>query len=115
MNGDGPEDPRQTNQQYDQRGRPINPETKRMNRDIIRAHNEVMLVIGVAEPENPFAGPEADSQRRHESYEESTGLRLGDSARQSVEAVGIFGIHGLRQRILVCLLLYARAKLLSNW
>ncbi|QUC22455.1 uncharacterized protein UV8b_06696 [Ustilaginoidea virens] len=111
VNGDGPEDPRQTNQQYDQRGRPINPETKRMNRDIIRAHNEVMLVIGVAEPENPFAGPEADSQRRHESYEESTGLRLGDSARQSVEAVGIFGIHGLRQRILI----YKRYSQIPFW
>lgn len=101
VDGEGQDDGDQPTQQYDHRGRPINPDTKRMNRDIIRAHNEVMLVIGVAEPENPFSGPEAESQRRHEAHEDEIGLRLGSLARNCIEAVGIFGIHGLRQRILV--------------
>lgn len=88
-------------QQYDHRGRPVNPETKRINRDIIRSHNEVMLVIGVAEPENPNAGPEAESERRHEAHEEVIGLRLAAAAKRCIETAGVFGIHGLRQRILV--------------
>lgn len=79
-----------------------------MNRDIVRSHNEVMLVIGVAEPENPFSGPEAESQRRHQAYEQSIGLGLASSAKLCVESVGIFGVHGLRQRILVPLTLEIR-------
>lgn len=103
VDGEGEETHGEPAQQYDHRGRPINPDTKRINRDMIRAHNEVMLVIGVAEPENPYSGPEADSQRRHEAYEESVGLQLATPARRCVESVGILGLHGLRQRILVCL------------
>lgn len=102
VEGEGENDSSQPAQQYDHRGRPINVDTKRINRDIIRAHNEVMLVIGVAEPENPYSGPEAESQRRHDAYEESIGLKLATPARRCVESVGIFGVHGLRQRILVC-------------
>lgn len=60
-----------------------------------------MLVIGVAEPENPNIGQEVDSQRRHEAHEESIGLKLACSAKFCVEAVGIFGVNGLRERILV--------------
>lgn len=72
-----------------------------MNKDIIRAHNEVMLVIGVAE-QDPGASntTEADTARLHNEYENSTGrlfLRLG---RVFVVA-GIWGVHGIRQRILV--------------
>lgn len=101
VEGEGDDDGHEPAQQYDSRGRPINPETKRINREIVRAHNEVMLVIGVAEPENLNAGPEAESQRRHESYEEAIGLALGSVSKRCVEAVGIFGVHGFRQRILV--------------
>ncbi|KAM0435325.1 hypothetical protein ACHAPT_003419 [Fusarium lateritium] len=68
---DDQQDDGSTQQQYDNRGRPINPETKRINRDIIRAHNEVMLVIGVAEQENPTSNPEAEAERRHALYEYS--------------------------------------------
>jgi len=100
--GEGEEDPRQPTQQYDYRGRPINPETRRMNRDIVRSHNEVMQVIGVAEPENPFSAPEAESQRRHGDYEEDVGLALVRPAIRCVESSGVFGLDGLRQRILVC-------------
>ncbi|KAG5964969.1 hypothetical protein E4U58_002990 [Claviceps cyperi] len=109
--GEGPEDIHQHAQQYDHRGRSVNPDTKRINRDFIRAHNEVMLVIGVAEPDNPHALSESESQRRHEAHEESIGLRLGFSAKTCVEAVGIFGINGLRQRILI----YKRYSQIPFW
>lgn len=101
VEGEGEENDSEPTQQYDHRGRPVNHETKKVNRDIIRAHNEVMLVIGVAEPENSTLVPEAESQRRHQAYEETIGLRLGSISKRCVEAVGIFGVHGLRQRILV--------------
>ncbi|KAK5993428.1 hypothetical protein PT974_06859 [Cladobotryum mycophilum] len=111
VQGEGEEDPREPSQQYDHGGRPINPDTMRMNRDIIRSHNEVMLVIGVAEPENPNAGPEADLQRRHEAHEESIGLKLASAAKRCVESVGIFGVNGLRDRILI----YKRYSRIPFW
>lgn len=101
VEGEGEGDRHLPAQQYDQRGRPVNPDTKRINRDIIRAHNEVMLVIGVAEPENTNGGPEAESRRRHEAYEEGIAMTLGKVSKRCIEAVGIFGVHGYRQRILV--------------
>ncbi|KAG6101965.1 hypothetical protein E4U31_003504 [Claviceps sp. LM219 group G6] len=109
--GEGPEDIHQPAQQYDHRGRPVNPDTKRINRDFIRAHNEVMLVIGVAEPDNHHALSESESQRRHQAYEEFIGIRLGFSAKTCVESVGIFGINGLRQRILI----YKRYSQIPFW
>lgn len=101
VDGNGENDPRQPRQQYDHRGRPVNPDTKRRNRDIIRSHNEVMLVIGVAEPEHPASRPEFKSQQRHYEYEEEAGQRLNIAANRCIDVVGLFGIHGLRQRILV--------------
>ncbi|KAF4581845.1 hypothetical protein GQ602_006469 [Ophiocordyceps camponoti-floridani] len=100
VEGEGEEDSRQPTQQYDCRGRPINPETRRMNREIVRAHNEVMLVIGVAETENTASTPEPESQRRHEDYEESIGNMLFTPSEQCIDAIGYFGLDGLRQRIL---------------
>ncbi|KAM5342466.1 hypothetical protein ACJ41O_013432 [Fusarium nematophilum] len=100
-----------TTQQYDHRGRPINPETKRINRDIIRSHNEVMLVIGVAEQENPTTSPEAEAEKRHMAYEEDLGLSLAFPALRCVEAVGAFGLDGLRQRILI----YRRYSHIPFW
>ena len=79
----------------------MNPETKRINRDIIRSHNEVMLVIGVAEQEQPNAGPELESQAQHDAYEENIGVMIAGIAGRCVETIGVFGVHGLRQRILV--------------
>lgn len=90
-----------SSQQFDHRGRPINSETKRINRDIIRSHNEVMLVIGVAEQENPTSSPEAESDKRHVMYEDDVGRNLAVSALRCVDAAGAFGLDGFRQRILV--------------
>lgn len=60
-----------------------------------------MLVIGVAEQENPTSNPEAESERRHSLYEYDVGMNLTFSAMRCVDAAGAFGLDGLRQRILV--------------
>ncbi|KXX73219.1 hypothetical protein MMYC01_205132 [Madurella mycetomatis] len=98
--GEGPENPRGHQQIYDERGRPINPETKRINRDVIRSHNEVMMVIGVAEPENGTVDAEAEAARRHHQYEDRIGRRLL-LAGGVLETAGIWGVNGMRQRILL--------------
>ncbi|KAM0221864.1 hypothetical protein ACHAPQ_004742 [Fusarium lateritium] len=98
-------------QQFDHRGRPINRETKKINRDIIRSHNEVMLVIGVAEQENPTSNPEAESDKRHAMYEDNVGVNLAFSALRCVDAAGAFGLDGFRQRILI----YRRYSHIPFW
>lgn len=85
---------------YDERGRPINPETKRINRDVIRSHNEVMMVIGVAEPENGIAEAQAEAALKHREYEDRIGRRLL-LAGGVLETAAIWGVNGMRQRILV--------------
>ena len=98
--GEGPEDSRSPQQLYDERGRPINPETKRINRDVIRSHNEVMMVIGVAEPENSAADAQLEAARRPHRYEDRIGRRLL-LAGGVLESAAIWGVNGMRQRILV--------------
>ncbi|AEO62683.1 uncharacterized protein THITE_2041768 [Thermothielavioides terrestris NRRL 8126] len=98
--GEGPDNPRGHQQLYDERGRPINPETKRINRDVIRSHNEVMMVIGVAEPENGFVEAQAEAARRHRQYEDRVGRRLL-LAGGVFETAAIWGVNGMRQRILL--------------
>lgn len=100
VQGEGPEDPRGHHQLYDERGRPINPETKRINRDVIRSHNEVMMVIGVAEPENGIAEAQVEAARRHHQHEDRIGRRLL-LVGGIVETAAIWGINGMRQRIIV--------------
>lgn len=100
VEGEGPENPRGHQQMYDDRGRPINPETKRINKDIIRSHNEVMMVIGVAEPENGIIEAQAESARRHHRYEDRIGRRLM-LIGGILETTAIWGVNGMRQRILL--------------
>lgn len=98
--GEGEADPRAPLQMYDERGRPVNPETRRFNRDIVRAHNEVMLVIGVVEPDTTLDEARAELQRHeaHEQHDETIGRTLEWVAR-ACELGGIWGVSGLRQRI----------------
>ncbi len=100
VQGEGPEDPHGSEQLYDERGRPINPETKRINRDVIRSHNEVMMVIGVAEPENGIAEAQAEAAQKHHQYEDRIGRRLLLTGGV-LETAAIWGVNGMRQRILV--------------
>lgn len=100
--GEGEGDPRAPLQMYDERARPVNPETKRINRDIIRSHNEVMLVIGVVESENSIDEIRAEQLRRyaHERHDDRVGHNLEWAARVC-ELGGVWGIGGMRQRILL--------------
>ncbi|KAG7288886.1 hypothetical protein NEMBOFW57_005246 [Staphylotrichum longicolle] len=100
VQGEGVEDPRGHHQLYDERGRPINPETKRINRDVIRSHNEVMMVIGVAEPENGVAEAQIEAARKHHQYEDRIGRRLL-LLGGVLETTAIWGVNGMRQRILL--------------
>lgn len=78
----------------------MNPETRQINKDVIRSHNEVMLVIGVAEPENGITESQAEAARKHQQYEDDVGhvlLRVG----RVVEAAASWGVNGVRNRILV--------------
>lgn len=100
--GEGEGDPREPTQLYDERGRPVNPETKRVNKDIIRSHNEVMLVIGVVESETSMEELRAEQLRRyaHERDDERVGRNLEWTARVC-ELAGVWGVGGMRQRILL--------------
>ncbi|KAI8625135.1 hypothetical protein F5Y19DRAFT_451040 [Xylariaceae sp. FL1651] len=101
VDGEGEADPHEPKKEYNSEGRIVNAETKRINKDIIRAHNEVMLVIGVAEPENGGINSlEAEAAKLHHEFESSAGRHLLRIGRVLVVA-GIWGVHGVRQRILV--------------
>ena len=101
VEGLGEADPHEPPKQYDEKGRIVNPQTKQTIKDIIRAHNEVMLVIGVAEPENPTISNEQDAlSREHNMYESDTGKTLLNVGR-CLGILGIWGVHGTRQRVLV--------------
>lgn len=96
--GEGVPDLRAPQQMYDERGRPVNPETRRINRDLIRSHNEIMHVIGVAEPEN--VEPLAEIARKHDQYEEQIGQRLL-RASSILRDISCWIVDGLRQRVMV--------------
>ncbi|KAI5921359.1 hypothetical protein F4810DRAFT_678667 [Camillea tinctor] len=98
--GEGEPDPHEPEKHYDEAGRIVNYETKRIIKDVIRAHNEVMLVIGVAEPENGINSAEAESSRQYHQYESDTGRSLHFFGRAFI-ITGIWGVHGIRQRVLV--------------
>ncbi|KAK9799238.1 hypothetical protein AB5N19_04674 [Seiridium cardinale] len=98
--GTGQDDPHEPQRQYDEKGRIINPETKQRIKNVIRAHNEVMLVIGVAEPENSGESPEVAMAREHQAYESETGRTLINIGR-SLHPLGTWGIQGVRQRLML--------------
>lgn len=98
--GEGEDDPAGPQQEYDERGRPVCPETKRINKDVIRSHNEVMLVIGVAEPDNGLAEAQTESAARHHQHEERIGMACSHVGRV-LEVIALWGVNGTRQRILV--------------
>ncbi|KAI1330133.1 hypothetical protein F5Y16DRAFT_396700 [Xylariaceae sp. FL0255] len=101
VEGEGDDDPRQPPRQYNEQGRVTNPETRRINRELIRAHNEVMHVIGVAEPDNAARNTlEMDAARMRDKWETTTGKRLRQ-AGCALFNVGLRGIYGIRQRLLV--------------
>ncbi|KAI1466410.1 uncharacterized protein F4812DRAFT_78050 [Daldinia caldariorum] len=99
--GEGEADPHEPEKQYDSTGRIVNPRTKRIIKDIIRAHNEVMLVIGVAEPENGgISLAEQEITRQYHEYESDTGKTLYQ-AGSTLGIICTWGVLNIRRRILV--------------
>jgi hypothetical protein len=86
-------------QQYNDRGYPRNPETKRQEREHVRAANEVMQVTGVVE-DSLAAKIKASQSADDRNRETLTGLRLMEAGR-AVLVGGVWGVLGLRRRILV--------------
>ncbi|KAI1262427.1 hypothetical protein F5Y18DRAFT_397169 [Xylariaceae sp. FL1019] len=101
VEGEGEDDPHEPPKQYNEKGRVTNPDTRQINRELIRAHNEVMHVIGVAEPENPHTTAlQHASAKLHNDYETNTGRQLRQTANALLN-VGMWGLYGIRQRNLV--------------
>ncbi|KAL5604150.1 hypothetical protein BROUX41_002137 [Berkeleyomyces rouxiae] len=87
-------------QSYDNRGRPVNNLSRVLNRRTIRSHNEVMHVIGVAEPDSGPTTAEAQIQSQYFTYETTTGYHLHRISFAAIEA-GIWSMNGLRNRLIV--------------
>ncbi|CAI4213776.1 unnamed protein product [Parascedosporium putredinis] len=98
--GDGGEGESSSTQQYDEKGRPINPETKRLNREIVRSHNEVMHVIGVAEPDPNSNESEVQSARRYLLYEHLIADRM-ETIANGLSDIAYWTFAGIRHRIMV--------------
>ncbi|GAP84106.1 hypothetical protein SAMD00023353_0601170 [Rosellinia necatrix] len=99
--GEGEADPQEPPREYDQHGRVVNEASKQLNKNIIRAHNEVMLVIGVAEQEP--SGPSYSTSESTRLYTEDQNRKGGYFLHlgRVLVVAGIWGVHGVRQRILV--------------
>ncbi|KAI1462319.1 hypothetical protein F4805DRAFT_464556 [Annulohypoxylon moriforme] len=101
VQGEGPEDIHEPEKQYDGLGRIINSETKKIIKNVIRAHNEVMLVIGVAEPENTGINmADLELTKQHQEYESDTGRTLYQLG-SSLGILNTWGIINIRRRLLV--------------
>lgn len=86
-------------QQYNDRGHPRNPETKRREREHVRAANEVMQVTGVVE--DSLAARQKIVQSMNDKNQETfTGLRFMEIGR-GVLVGGVWGVMGLRRRVLL--------------
>ncbi|KAK0109405.1 hypothetical protein ONS95_002103 [Cadophora gregata] len=86
-------------QQYNDRGHPRNPETKRREREHVRAANEVMQVTGVVE--DSLAARQKIMQLMNDKNQETfTGLRFMEIGR-GVLVGGVWGVMGLRRRVLL--------------
>ncbi|KAK8003447.1 hypothetical protein PG989_003166 [Apiospora arundinis] len=105
--GTGSPDPREGPRQYDEKGRVVNPNTKSVIKSMIRAHNEVMHVIGVAEPDDPSTSGFAETRDTASSlvqdqleYENTVAQALIPAGRLLTD-IGTWALEGVRQRSLV--------------
>ncbi|KFX97615.1 hypothetical protein V495_08832 [Pseudogymnoascus sp. VKM F-4514 (FW-929)] len=88
-----------TGQQYDDRGRPINPETTQRTKDLVRASNEVLQAAGIIEPNSDFrARDEALKAAREEDFDKAFRRRTIGGV---LLTAGVWGTSGLRRRTLL--------------
>ncbi|ESZ94623.1 hypothetical protein SBOR_5034 [Sclerotinia borealis F-4128] len=86
-------------QRYDEHGHPRNSETKRRERENIRAANEVMQVTGIVE--NLTVVRAAARLHNNQNMEETIkGLQILEAGSETLQA-GVWGVIGFRQRILL--------------
>ncbi|OBT81639.1 hypothetical protein VE02_09650 [Pseudogymnoascus sp. 03VT05] len=89
----------QTGQQYDDRGRPVNPETTQRTKNLVRASNEVLQAAGIIEPNADYrARDEALKAARQEDFEKAFRRRTIGGV---LLAAGVWGTSGLRRRTLL--------------
>jgi len=96
----GPEGREPQGQQYNARGYPRNPQTKLREKDNVRAANEVMQTTGVVE-DAEVAKSKIQAEMAAKNQETFTGLRLMEVGKAALVG-GVWGVLGLRRRILVC-------------
>ncbi|RKF71187.1 hypothetical protein GcC1_105001 [Golovinomyces cichoracearum] len=89
----------ESEQSYNHRGHPINPETKRRERENIRAANEVMLASGIVE-DAAVAMERSRKDEEEKQIESFIGFKLIEVGRAFLHT-GVWGVIGLRRRILV--------------
>lgn len=99
-------------QQYNEHGHPRNPETRRRERENVRAANEVMQVTGVVE-DSIAARAKAEEFVQRKNNDTFLGLRLMEAGRAALVG-GVWGVLGLRRRILVCHTSLCMIVLISN-
>ncbi|PQE17835.1 hypothetical protein CJF32_00010982 [Rutstroemia sp. NJR-2017a WRK4] len=92
-------DTRPTAQQYDQHGHPRNPETKRRERENVRAANEVMQATGIVEDLTAVRRA-ARAYREEKDAETYEGLKLMETER-AIMVAGVWGVLGFRRRVLL--------------
>ncbi|TVY39032.1 hypothetical protein LOCC1_G006079 [Lachnellula occidentalis] len=95
----GDENLRHNGQLYNEHGHPRNPETRRREREAVRAANEVMQATGVVEDAKTalIKAKKAITEKHKETF---TGLRLMEVGRAALVG-GVWGVLGLRRRILL--------------
>ncbi|KAA8575881.1 hypothetical protein MFRU_059g00040 [Monilinia fructicola] len=86
-------------QRFDEHGHPRNPETKRRERENIRAANEVMQVTGIVEDLNAVRAA-AKLHNTQKIEETIRGLRILEAGRATLQA-GVWGVVGFRRRVLL--------------
>ncbi|PBP16142.1 hypothetical protein BUE80_DR012860 [Diplocarpon rosae] len=86
-------------QRFDDKGHPRNPETRRRERDHVRAANEVMQVTGVVE-DSLAAKYKAQLSEQENNKEAYVAVRLMGIGK-IIMAGGVWGVLGLRMRVLL--------------
>ncbi|RKF79454.1 hypothetical protein GcM1_202029 [Golovinomyces cichoracearum] len=94
----------ESEQSYNHRGHPINPETKRRERENIRAANEVMLASGIVE-DAAVAMERSRKDEEEKQIESFIGFKLIEVGRAFLHT-GVWGVIGLRRRILITEILH---------
>jgi hypothetical protein len=86
---------------YDEKGRATNPDAKQYMKDQIRASNEVMLAAGMAVEKDDITckAENGDDELQIDNFQRGY-FRLGFG--RMLLSDSIWGIIGLRRRVLVC-------------